>query len=63
MRVPRRQQNPSLNGTGQQNSNGACGPGLGGQAGGGGPISSSQMHHDVVYGPTRGDMHCGSTNQ
>mgnify|MGYP003310855224 CR=1 FL=1 len=57
MRVPRRQLSAPLTATGQQSSNGVCGPGSGGQQ------PSSQMHHDVVYGPTRGELHCGSTNQ
>ena len=60
MRVPKRPQNPGLNVGGQQN-NGICVPGPGG---GQPPLggTNSQMHHDVVYGATRGDLHC-STNQ
>jgi hypothetical protein len=50
----------SLN-TGVQQNNGVCGPGPGGQQTIG-PTNSSQMHHDVVYGPTRVDLHC-NTNQ
>jgi hypothetical protein len=52
MRVPKRQQNPGLQ------NNGVCGPGPGGQQTSIGQNNSSQLHHDVVYGATRGDLHC-----
>ena len=58
MRVPKRPQNSGL-GVGGQQSNGVCVPGPGG---GQPPLggTSSQMHHDVVYGTTRSDLHCSS---
>ena len=52
MRVPKRQQGL------QQQNNGVCGPG--GQQPNMGQNNPSQMHHDVVYGATRGDLHCNS---
>ena len=59
MRVPKRQ--PAGLNAGSQQNNGVCVSGPGGQQTIG-PTNSSQMHHDVVYGPTRGELHC-SPNQ